>query len=468
MIVLRRELLLLSNDNIELKNLHFTGILGAGMSAIAFYLREMGLTISGSDRLLNSESTKEVQKYLEDKGCTVVNQTGEGITEVTDAVVVSTAIEDSNPDIARAKILNIPVLHRSDILAAIVKTKKTIAVAGTSGKSTVTALIFHILQECGNKPGIITGAPLNSLSRKSIFGSAVFGESDILVIEADESDGTLVKYEPFISLFLNLSKDHKPIDETLELFRILEKQSHDSIKNGDYKELADLKGSTFGLASHNDIHPEKYSTDSKGSHLTIEDIDIESPYPGDHMIQNLTASIAVCKKLKIPISDIKKAAANYAGIGRRFDIYNGPKGIKVIDDYAHNPEKIKAAVSTAQKLSDRVTAIFQPHGFGPTRFLFNELVEVFQNTLREKDKLILMPIYYAGGTVAKDISSKDLKDEIVKVFPNVWAPQKRDDVPEFVSENANPDDLIISMGARDPSLPLFAKSIVEALKKKYL
>lgn len=468
MIELRREQLLLSVDKKELRSLHFTGILGAGMSAIAFYLKKTGLTISGSDRLLNSESTATVQKYLEESGCLIVGQTGEGINENCDAIVVSTAIEDSNPDIKKAKELNIPILHRSDVLAAIVKTKRTIAVAGTSGKSTVTALIYHILEESGLNPGIITGAPLNTLSKKGLFGSAICGTSDLLVIEADESDGTLVKYEPFISLFLNLSKDHKPIDETLKLFMTLEKKSHISIKNGDYSDLNDLPGETFGLNNSNDTHPDSYETNSEGSFLEMEGVKVESLYPGDHMVQNLTASIAVCKKIGISINEIKKAVATYGGIGRRFDIYKGPNGIRVIDDYAHNPEKIKAAVSTAQKLSDKVTAIFQPHGFGPTRFLFHELVEVFQQTMRKNDSLIIMPIYYAGGTVAKDISSEDLAEAISVKFDNVSAPKNREDIPALISKDSSSNDLIISMGARDPSLPLFAQSVVKELEKKYL
>lgn len=449
------------------KKLHFTGILGAGMSAIAFYLREMGLEITGSDRLLNSESTASVQKFLSDAGCVIFDQNGEGITESTDGLVVSTAIEDTNPDIAKAKELNIPVYHRSDILAAIVKTKKTIAVAGTSGKSTVTAMIFHILKECGKNPCLITGAPLNSLSREGIFGSAVYSKSDLLVIEADESDGTLVKYEPFISLFLNISKDHKPIEETIELFKTLVTKSEISIKNGDYEDLEELKAKTFGLKKENDTFPDNYGTNKDGSFLEMGGVRIELPYPGDHMVQNLTSSISVCKELNIPLEDVKKAAANYGGIGRRFDIYNAPQGIRVIDDYAHNPEKIKAAISTAQKLSESVTAIFQPHGFGPTRFLFNELVEVFQETLRKSDKLILMPIYYVGGTVAKDVSSKDLALKVGEKFSAVFAPKTRDEVPTLVSNECSPEDLIISMGARDPSLPLFAKSIVTELQKKY-
>lgn len=466
MIVLRRAPLLLSTDKKELSSLHFTGILGAGMSAIAFYLKEMGLEISGSDRLLNSESTKEVQNFLEDAGCSVVNQTGEGISEKTDAIVVSTAIENTNPDIAKAEELNIPVYHRSDILAAIVQTKKTIAVAGTSGKSTVTALIFHILNESGMNPGIITGAPLNSLSQKGIFGSAVCGKSDLLVIEADESDGTLVKYEPFISLFLNLSKDHKPEEETIELFKTLETRSKHSIKNGDYANLTDLPGETFGLGINNNIHPIDYGTNAEGSYLTINNTEIKSPYPGDHMVQNLTAAAAVCLKLGVSVEDIKKAAANYGGIGRRFDIYNGPNNIRVIDDYAHNPEKIAAAIKTAQQLSQRVIALFQPHGFGPTKFLFDELVDVFKTTLRTEDQLILMPIYYAGGTVSKDISSKDLAEKIREEFSNVVAPDRKDEIPALIAQMSKSNDLIISMGARDPSLPLFAKSIIGALEKK--
>ncbi len=176
------------------RSIHFVGIFGTGMSALAQYLRFEGIAVSGSDRLLASDDTASIRQSLENLGCVIVDQTGSDVIGYADAVCVSTAIEESNPDIAAACRRGIPIIHRSDLLAAIVASKRTVAVAGTSGKSTVTAMIFEFLSACGGSPSLISGAPLLSLTKESLIGNAFSGGSDLLVIEADESDGTITKY----------------------------------------------------------------------------------------------------------------------------------------------------------------------------------------------------------------------------------------------------------------------------------
>ena len=201
----------LSIDGRNFSSLHFAGIMGSGMSAIAQYLAWSGHAITGSDRIAFADEMKETKEKLERCGCILFPQDGSGITAATEALVISTAIEDDNADIAAARKRGIPILHRSDVLAAIVASHRTIAVCGTSGKSTVTALIFEILRACGKSPSVITGANLIRLNEEGLLGNAFKGDSGILVIEADESDGTLVKYRPEKAVFLNISKDHKSV-----------------------------------------------------------------------------------------------------------------------------------------------------------------------------------------------------------------------------------------------------------------
>ena len=177
----------------QCRSVHFAGIFGSGMSALAQYLRFQGISVTGSDRFHASEDTAFIRRSLEALGCAIVPQDGSGINANTDVVCVSTAIEESNPDIAAARSHGLAIIHRSDLLAAIISEKKTIAVAGTSGKSTVTAMIFEFLTACGKSPSLISGAGLRRLEKQGLIGNAWSGASDLLVVEADESDGTLVK-----------------------------------------------------------------------------------------------------------------------------------------------------------------------------------------------------------------------------------------------------------------------------------
>jgi len=441
------------------------------MSAIAQYLAGSDDNIvTGSDRLLDSPDTAKVKNALLACGCTVYPQDGSGVAKDTYSVCVSTAIEESNPDIAAARALGIPVLHRSDLLADIVKNKKSVAVAGTSGKSTVTAMIFELLTACGKSPSLISGAALRCLERKGALGNAFRGGSDLLVVEADESDGTLVKYEPYASVVLNLSKDHKPEDEVLEMFRRLVAQSSWSAVNADDRKLHELTNATtsFGFCGSAAFKGEIADVKPLSTTIKVNDVLMTLPLPGAHNASNLLAALCVCKHLGCDDRKLAEGAAAYMGVDRRFAVTRTNKGVAVIDDFAHNPEKIRAAVNAAKQLSDKIIAIYQPHGFGPTRFLKNEYAAAFREVLRPADTLCLLPIYYAGGTAVKDIESKDIIELMGNVEFKAVAVGGRDEVISIINESIsihtdNPVSAVLLMGARDPSLSSFAKKIVEIL-----
>jgi UDP-N-acetylmuramate--alanine ligase len=448
--------------DIPCRSVHFTGIFGSGMSALAQYLRFQGIAVSGSDRFHGSEDTASLRQSLEGLGCAIVPQDGSGVGRDTDVVCISTAIEESNPDIVAARGRGIPLIHRSDLLAALIAAKKTIAVAGTSGKSTVTAMIFEFLTACGKSPSLISGAGLRRLEKQGMIGNAYSGGSDLLVVEADESDGTLVKYRPEAAVILNVSKDHKTTDELKTLFERLASQSSWTASNADDPVLLSLpamvrfgrNGNASWRPDHEDLLPTSVKLVRGGTEYHL-------PLPGDHNLENLRAALCVCEHFGCEGPALAEAVRNYEGVARRFFVIRTKKDVFVVDDFAHNPVKIAAAVRAARGLSERILAVYQPHGFGPTRFLKNEYVETFRTTFRPDDSLYLLPIYYAGGTAQKDISSQDIIDGLGPVAFTARAVKDRDELLDRLKADARPGDCVLLMGARDPSLPALAKKIVE-------
>jgi UDP-N-acetylmuramate--alanine ligase len=444
------------------RGVHFTGIFGSGMSALAQYLRFQGITVTGSDRFHASEDTAFIRRSLEGLGCAIVHQDGSGIGADTDIACVSTAIEDSNPDIAAARERGIPIIHRSDLLSSIIATKKTIAVAGTSGKSTVTAMIFEFLTACEKSPSLISGAGLRRLERQGLIGNAWSGGSDLLVVEADESDGTLVKYRPEAAVFLNISKDHKTIDEIKTFFETLAAQTPWTASNADDPILASLpttvRFSRNGSASWQPDREELLPTSVK---LFRNGVEYHLPLPGEYNLENLRAALCVCEQFGCETSALVDAVRNYEGVARRFFVTRTKQNVHVVDDFAHNPAKIAAVVRAARGLSGRIIAVYQPHGFGPTRFLKDEYIATFRTTFRQNDSLYLLPIYYAGGTAQKNISSEDIIQGLGPVTFNAQALSERDELLSKLKDDARPEDCVLLMGARDPSLPALVRKIVE-------
>lgn len=446
------------------RNIHFTGIFGSGMSALAQYLRFQGIAVSGSDRFHASDDTAFIRRSLEGLGCVIAKQDGSGVAADTDVVCVSTAIEDSNPDIAAARERKIPIVHRSDLLAALIAAKKTIAVAGTSGKSTVTAMIFEFLTACDKSPSLISGAGLRRLEKQGMIGNAWSGGSDLLVVEADESDGTLVKYCPEAAVILNVSKDHKSTEEVAKLFATLASQSAWTASNADDPVLGALPASVrFGRNGTAAWHPDREELLPASVRLYRNGTEYHLPLPGEHNLENLRAALCVCEQYGCDPAALANAVRNYEGVARRFSVTRTNGNVIVVDDFAHNPAKIAAVVRAARGLSERIIAVYQPHGFGPTRFLKDEYIATFRTIFRDTDALYLLPIYYAGGTAQKDISSDDIIQGLGTVPFHAETVKDREVLLARLKNDAKPEDCVLLMGARDPSLSSLVKKVVELL-----
>jgi UDP-N-acetylmuramate--alanine ligase len=444
------------------RSVHFTGIFGSGMSALAQYLRFQGILVTGSDRFHTSADTACIRQSLEGLGCDILPQDGSGVTVDTDVVCVSSAIEDSNPDIAAARSRSIPIIHRSDLLSALIATKKTIAVAGTSGKSTVTAMIFEFLTACGKSPSLISGAALRRLEKQGLIGNAYCGGSDLLVIEADESDGTLVKYHPEAAVILNVSKDHKDTHEIARLFETLSVQSLWTASNADDPILASLPATArFGRNGSSSWRPDREELLPVSVKLFKNNTEYHLPLPGEHNLENLCAALCLCEHFGCERTTLAEAVKNYEGVARRFSVTMTTQSVHVVDDFAHNPAKIAAVVRAARGFSHRVVAVYQPHGFGPTRFLKDEYIATFRTAFHPDDSLYLLPIYYAGGTAQKNISSDDIIEGLGPVPFNAQTLIDRDELLLRLKADARPGDCVLVMGARDPSLPALVNKVVE-------
>jgi UDP-N-acetylmuramate--alanine ligase len=444
------------------RSVHFTGVFGSGMSALAQYLRFQGITVSGSDRFHESEDTASIRTSLEGLGCAIVQQDGSGVGPDTDVVCISTAIEDSNPDIAASRSRDIPLIHRSDLLGSLIATKKTIAVAGTSGKSTVTAMIFEFLTACGKSPSLICGAGLRRLEKQGLIGNAWSGGSDLLVVEADESDGSLVKYCPETAVILNISKDHKTTDEIAALFETLALQSSWTASNADDPILSSLPATVrYGRNGAGSWRPDHYELLPTSVRIVKGGVEYKLPLPGEHNLENLCAALCVCEHFGCEHTALADAVKNYEGVARRFTVTRTKQNVHVVDDFAHNPAKIAAVVRAARGISGRVIAIYQPHGFGPTRFLKDEYIATFRTAFLPSDSIYLLPIYYAGGTAQKDISSEDIINGLGPVAFNAQAVSNRNELLTKLQTDARSGDCVLLMGARDPSLPALIKKVIE-------
>lgn len=443
----------------------FIGIAGAGMSAIAQYLVGKGHTVAGSDRIFLKPEGNDSRQKLEAEGIRCYTQGEATIDLDTDYVVVSTAIEDTVPEYAFARTHGIKTIHRSDLLAEICAQNRTISVAGTSGKSTTTAMIYSILQQCGMSPSLITGAGLVSLQEQGKIGNAAVGTSDILVIETDESDGTIVKYRPEIGLILNIDRDHKPIEELMPLFQTFAEHTQKTL----IVNLDNPRSAKFSRGEGNDFScnikctnfAENFTQNKEGITFESNGTQFKISSIGRHNMENALAAISVARLFGISDNDSALALANYSGIYRRNRIIGSHNGITIMDDFAHNPAKISASLTACQAVAKRVIAWFQPHGFAPSKLMKDELIERLSTLLRPQDVMIFSQIYYAGGTADKSISAQEFAEGIaINGKKSIYIPDRTALLP-YLKGNATPGDLILLMGARDPSLGDFAKSIYQ-------
>jgi UDP-N-acetylmuramate--alanine ligase len=447
-----------------MSKIFFSGIGGSGMSAIASFMADRGHTVIGSDRLFDRNADHPIKKILQSKGIAIVPQDGSGVNDSLDFAVFSTAVENDQPDILKAEQVGIPIKTRPQYLSEIVSEFRTIAVAGTSGKSTTAGMLTFLLDRLGMGPNFIGGGRVRQFRNRSNLGNSLSGSSDLLVIEACESDGSIVDYHPFYSIILNLSLDHNSIAETADMFRILSRNTKKFVvMNGDDENLNLYRFDNlirFSIETDSKYRAKAITYEPFGTLFQLYDNPFRLSLPGKHNLYNALACIALMAEMGVALRDIAEILPDFSGIERRFDICLNDGKHLVIDDYAHNPHKITSLMETMKKIRGSFCYIFQPHGYGPTRLMKREYIETFARNLRGDDHLIILPIYYAGGTSVKDISSEDLCEGIKVAGKSAEVMHER----SLLFSRLEEWDNYVVFGARDDSLAEYAAEIALRLK----
>ena len=448
----------------------FCGIGGIGMSAIALCLCRAGHTVYGSDRSFDRNENQTMRDLLTAAGICLFPQDGTGVSSAVNTVVVSTAVEESIPDVRAAREQRIPIRRRAEILADILHAHTGIAVGGTSGKTTITAMVGHILYETGRDPLMINGGiSVNTYHDRSP-SNVILGRGDVCVAEADESDGSIDLYTPAVALVSNVSLDHKPIAEIIPLFEsFLNRATLAGVINADDPSIQRMHLTQPHLIS---FSANGQPTDFRATDIQIEPASIAfrvNGLPahldmiGRHNVENALAAIAVCSTVGVSVEDSIRALASFRGTGRRMQVVGTVGGITVYDDYAHNPAKIQAALRALKAYPGRIYAVFQPHGFGPTRLMKDTLIQMLLTELDERLTWIMPDIYYAGGTTVKDISSRDIVIPLQQAGKAAYYLPTRPEVVAFLKERLQDGDRVIIMGGRDNTLTQLAEAIVRAI-----
>ena len=415
------------------------------MSALAVAMIASGATVYGSDRNHDRELFSDHYQNLMDKGVRMVPQDGSGVTERLTAVIVSSAIEPSIPDIGCAQAKNIPIIKRATLLAELTNQVHSICVGGTNGKSTVTGMIGHVLADNKMNPTILNGGGMLNFNRQN----AVIGDMTKMVLETDESDGSITQFNASIAVLTNISEDHKDMDELINIFLEYLKQSKIQVLNLDCPNVAQLA---------------KYFPNAHTYTTNLIPSNLELNIPGDHNISNALAALTVAKICHIDECLAVQSLNSFKGIVSRLEVIGETEnGVSVIDDFGHNPHKIAASLKTLKNNGRRLVLMFQPHGFGPLKRQKNELIDIFSLYMNKDDVLYMPEAFYAGGSADKSISSADLVAALVDRGVNAqFFPNKKDVFPEIVKQ-VHSGDIVCIMGARDDGLREMARDLLKVL-----
>jgi len=413
-----------------MRHIHFIGIGGVGMNGLAQLAALSNYTVSGSDRAYDPKA--EPFNALEKLGIQIFPQDGSGITTDTKQIIFSTAIESDNPDIQQSSQLGIPLLHRAEFLKQLIGDDELIAIAGTAGKTTTTGLLGWIFECLGKDPSVYNGAAVLNWKKSPILGNVRKGQSNLWIIEADESDRSFLNFHPTHSIITNISKDHYELDELNHMFDQFESQ-------------------TSGITIRGAACPAP--------------VQISVPMLGRHNLENAECAASLCEGLGLDMERVRNAIMRFKGIERRLEIAGTTDGITVIDDYAHNPAKIAAALSAVSEKYGTVHAFWRPHGFTPLAQGLTDFATALSNHWKKNGgSIFILPVYYAGGTVERNTSSAELVERLNSSgVPAVLVPNYGvlKDKLEHCAASGN---AILGMGARDPELPLFAKRLVTEWK----
>ena len=435
---------------------HLIGIGGVGMSALATALVKLGDTVTGADRTLGTPNIR----FLESLGVRVFPDDGSGVDQGTDEVIVSTAIEETNAGLRKAKALGIPVTHRAKALARTLGGYKLVAVVGTCGKSTVTAMLGHVLAECGLDPMCVNGANVPGWE-----GAVRFGKGEYAVAEVDESDKSLVAFKPYAAIVTNASADHYSKEEMDEVFDAFIKDCEGPVVDG--RGIVPSPFSATGAVTADPL-----ANASRGDRDGTEWV---TPLPGKHNLQNAALAAKMALALGCGPEDVRRALATFRGVERRLQLISPAieqssnrtieQSPVVYDDYAHNPEKLKAMWTTlAEKHPEGICVIWRPHGYAPLRKMMDALAAMFVETVRSQDALLLLPVYDAGGTTDRSVTSDELLDRI-RTFEQsnnrtILVPDL-DAAYEWCVAHKGEFAAFVTCGARDPGLPVLAKRLSE-------
>ncbi|EAX46434.1 UDP-N-acetylmuramate--alanine ligase [Thermosinus carboxydivorans Nor1] len=437
-----------------LKKIHFVGIGGAGMSAIATVLLAMNYQISGSD-INQSETTRK----LEQMGAKVfIGHRSENIRDV-EAIVVSSAIPESNPEIRAAREQGLKIFHRADIVAALMAEREGIAIAGAHGKTTTTSMIALVLEKAGLDPTVLIGGELEYIG-----GNAKYGKGRYLVAEADESDGSFLKLTPRLAVVTNIENDHMDFYETMENILFTFKEFLYKIHPKDGLAVLCFDNSYIrNIAASLDRPYISYAI-NHDAEFTARNIRVHGPaiiydayrhnellgtirlnVPGRHNVANSLAALAVGLHVGLTFSQVADGLASFLGAKRRFQTKGRVNGIWVVDDYAHHPTEITTTLLAAREMRPkRLICVFQPHRYSRTKFLRSEFGRAFEPA----DILVLTDIYPAGEKPIPGITGEVIKEEVERQTNRLvtYIPD-RNNIARYLAEIAEPGDLIITMGA---------------------
>lgn len=457
----------------------FCGVGGSGMMPLALIVLASGASVDGSDRALDQGRTAQKFDFLRSKGVRLHSQDGSGVTRSEQTVVVSGAIEDTVPDVQAARRIGAPIITRAELLAELFNAApRSIGVAGTSGKSTTTGMIAWILTNAGLTPTVMNGADMrNFASAEAPFASAIVGSGDIFVSEVDESDGSIARYDPKIAVLNNIALDHKSIEELRALFAGFLDRAATAVLNLDNEETATLTAQprTSQLITYSLTDP---SADLVAGPLAPTagaiEFDVAEPatgalahvrldVPGAHNAANAMAALGAARAQGLTLDAAAAALCGFRGIRRRLEVVGCASDITVLDDFAHNPDKITATLTTLHGFPGRLLVMFQPHGFGPLRLMREAFIDCFATRLGPDDWLLMPEPVYFGGTVDRSVSSADITDGVAARGRHAQALANRTACGDRLLELTRPGDRIVVMGARDDTLSSFAAELLGRL-----
>ena len=449
------------------------------MTPLALIIQARGGRVEGSDRALDQGRNAERFDFLRARGVLLHPQDGSGVRRPGQIFVSSTAVEETVRDVQAARRIGAVVTTRARLLAELFNGAALgVGVAGTSGKSTTVGMIGWILHSAGKSPTIMNGADMkNFVSVDSPFASAMIGEGEAFVSEVDESDGSIAFFEPRVAVVNNISLDHKSLDELRSLFRGFIAKAETVVLNLDNAETAALlpdlrpgQAVTYSLAAAQahllasspvrSLAGIRFLVKARDSGEVVE---VNLKVPGLHNVANALAALSAAQTCGVPLVDAAAHLGKFGGIRRRLDVVGTANEITVIDDFAHNPDKISATLETMHAFPGRLLLMFQPHGYGPMRLMKDALVDCFANGMHGNDVLVMPEPVYFGGTVDRSVGSREIVCEIERRGRKALALPDRNACGDRLVKLARRGDRIVIMGARDNSLSMFALELLRRL-----